>query len=299
MTISDLNLNTVLGNRAARYLPRFQALLDKTGGDLVAAEKARGWNWGAFLAGPFWLIYHRAYAMGAAVIGVILVLAYFDFGASGLAVGAVLAVGGDALLLRFVRSQSIKRAALPNDAARAAFDRWHTGSSLPLALTALVVFLLAFLIADPETRSELAKIRTAGASSSIAFSSPKDLPSALDVGEAACAQEDAQGFIAHRLEQDLQSTENIAAFGRETRFKIASIRQTTSKPNLLGCQLEVEMSLNPQTIGGALALTSGPGGQPAPGVSPPDADGVRWYKTPVFVRIWKTLDGRVMIQTTW
>lgn len=64
--ISAKDYAAVVGQRADYYLPRFKQL---------SRTKAGGWNWAAFLLGPYWLLYRKMYLYG----GVMLTLQLVEF----------------------------------------------------------------------------------------------------------------------------------------------------------------------------------------------------------------------------
>ena len=49
-------LAAIVGQNAQYYTPRFRNILN---------DQYGGWNWAAFLLGPFWLIYRKQYLLGA------------------------------------------------------------------------------------------------------------------------------------------------------------------------------------------------------------------------------------------
>ncbi len=54
-------LAAVVGNNAVYYIPRFRRIL-RTG--------SGGWNWAAFLFGPYWLLYRKSYLLGTLFVAV-------------------------------------------------------------------------------------------------------------------------------------------------------------------------------------------------------------------------------------
>lgn len=52
---SATELEAVVGNNARYYIPRFQRMAQSGSG---------GWNWAAFLLGPFWLFYRKQFGLG-------------------------------------------------------------------------------------------------------------------------------------------------------------------------------------------------------------------------------------------
>lgn len=48
-------LEAVVGQNAAYYIPRFRRIENRQGG---------GWNWAAFLLGPYWLLFRKQYLLG-------------------------------------------------------------------------------------------------------------------------------------------------------------------------------------------------------------------------------------------
>ena len=61
-TIGDSNaadLAAMVGSRTDYYMPRFRRIADGRSG---------GWNWAAFLFGPYWLLYRKMYLSGSLVL---------------------------------------------------------------------------------------------------------------------------------------------------------------------------------------------------------------------------------------
>jgi hypothetical protein len=159
MILDELNLNPILGDRIATYIPRFTRLLEKAGGDPLKAEKVKGWNWAAFFLTGFWLIYHRMMARGLVMLAILSGLPAL-MGTLAFGPLLVLQVGlglfGDALLFKHIRAKAAIRASLTDGTQRQAFDRQHGGASPVMAWAMLPVFLLANALIEPEVRNEIA-----------------------------------------------------------------------------------------------------------------------------------------------
>lgn len=56
MNEKEKELSAIIGANTQYYLPRFRNL---------QSGKSGGWNWAAFLLGPFWLIYRKQYLLGS------------------------------------------------------------------------------------------------------------------------------------------------------------------------------------------------------------------------------------------
>lgn len=61
---SASELAAVVGNNTQYYIQRFRRIESGGGG---------GWNWPAFLLGPFWLFYRKQYALGALYFAVLMI----------------------------------------------------------------------------------------------------------------------------------------------------------------------------------------------------------------------------------
>lgn len=66
----DPLLVQMVGQKQEYYVPKFQ--------QFIGLNKKTSWNWAAFLFAPYWMIYRKMYAPGAAVIGIAFVLSLFQ-----------------------------------------------------------------------------------------------------------------------------------------------------------------------------------------------------------------------------
>lgn len=74
-----------IGPKSEYYIPKFL--------DLKIKNKKTSWNWCAFLVAPYWMVYRKMYAYGAAVLGGAFILSFFGFFGSLLNVGGCVALG--------------------------------------------------------------------------------------------------------------------------------------------------------------------------------------------------------------
>lgn len=216
MTIESLNLEPVLGTRAAKYIPRFRGLLEKAGGDLAKAEKQKGWNWAAFLGNGYWLIYHRDYLRGFGLLAIIIILPLLiGTTGAGLILLASISCGlmGDAMLLRYVRQLAERRERIATDEGRAAFDRRYAGGSWPMAIGAFVAMGIAVIVLDPEARSDLGLSSDISCSSSEAKKLVIEIIRRSDFGNALVSLKD-YGLQPEFMRYQLDDIRTVQSNGR-------------------------------------------------------------------------------------
>ena len=58
-TTTARELASTVGQNAAYYIPRFRR---------ISSKRSGGWNWAAFILGPFWLLFRKQYVLGVLLL---------------------------------------------------------------------------------------------------------------------------------------------------------------------------------------------------------------------------------------
>ena len=114
------------------YIPQFQ--------EMSVQNKKNTWNWSAFLAAPYWMIYRKMYAYGAAVLGISFILSLLGASAGYLlplcghvALGAF----GNYIYMSFLEKKAIQVKAM-NEPYKTQFIAQNSGTNATAAVLAAV-----------------------------------------------------------------------------------------------------------------------------------------------------------------
>lgn len=100
-SFSETDLQRLVGTNTEYYMPKFR--------DMNSRNKKTTWNWAAFLIAPYWMIYRKMYAYGAAAIGIIFFLSLPGNGfCSLLALCCYIVAGiyGNYIYMRFLENKA-------------------------------------------------------------------------------------------------------------------------------------------------------------------------------------------------
>lgn len=139
-TGSDADIQALVGTKSEYYLPKFQ--------EMKAQNKKTSWNWPAFLITPYWMIYRKMYAYGAAVL-----VASFVLSLLGATVGFLLslcgyiALGllGNNIYMNFLEKKAAQAKTM-NEPYKAQFLAQSGGVNFTAAVLTVVGYALLLIV---------------------------------------------------------------------------------------------------------------------------------------------------------
>lgn len=137
----DADIQMLIGVKSEYYIPKFQ--------EMSAQNKKNTWNWPAFLIEPYWMLYRKMYAYGAAVLGISFVL--FLLGTtigSLLSLCGYIALGifGNYIYMNFLEKKATQVKAM-NEPYKTQFVMQNSGvNSTAAILTAIGYALLVIIL---------------------------------------------------------------------------------------------------------------------------------------------------------
>ncbi|MBR4882420.1 MAG: DUF2628 domain-containing protein [Bacteroidales bacterium] len=131
----------LIGTKREYYVPKFQKI--------KMTNQNAGWNWAAFLVTPFWLIYRKMYAYGAAALGAGLLCVMTGLPLLYLVLyGGYIAIGifGNSIYLNFLEklAQQVKTTPEPYRTQLVAKNAGTSGGAV--AIGAAIYFVVAMLV---------------------------------------------------------------------------------------------------------------------------------------------------------
>lgn len=132
----NLEMAQMIGPNSAYYLQRFA--------DMKARSTNVSWNWIAFLVAPFWMVYRKMYAFGAAFLGSMLLFSLFGgWVFSLLSIGAFIVAGllGNYLYMRFLDAKMQLKGKLKDE-----YKEEYAVKNSGVDSTALVIAIVSYAL---------------------------------------------------------------------------------------------------------------------------------------------------------
>lgn len=140
-SFAETDLQQLVGTNTEYYMSKFR--------EMNSQGKKTTWNWAAFLITPYWMIYRKMYAYGAAALGVAFFLSLIMNGiGSVIALGCYIAVGiyGNYIYMKFLENK-IKQAHAMVEPHKTQFVANNSGVNTVAAILSAVGYAaLIFII---------------------------------------------------------------------------------------------------------------------------------------------------------
>ncbi len=136
----DADIQMLIGVKSEYYIPKFQ--------EMRVQNKKNTWNWPAFLIAPYWMIYRKMYAYGAAVLGISFVLSLL-----GTTIGSLLSlcgyialgIFGNYIYMNFLEKKATQVKAM-NEPYKTQFVMQNSGVNSTAAILTAVGYALLVII---------------------------------------------------------------------------------------------------------------------------------------------------------
>lgn len=136
----DADIQMLIGVKSEYYIPKFQ--------EMRAQNKKNTWNWPAFLIAPYWMLYRKMYAYGAAVLGISFVLSLL-----GTTIGSLLSlcgyialgIFGNYIYMNFLEKKATQVKAM-NEPYKTQFVMQNSGVNSTAAILTAVGYALLVII---------------------------------------------------------------------------------------------------------------------------------------------------------
>lgn len=136
----DADIQMLIGVKSEYYIPKFQ--------EMRVQNKKNTWNWPAFLIAPYWMIYRKMYAYGAAVLGISFVLSLL-----GTTIGSLLSlcgyialgIFGNYIYMNFLEKKATQVKAM-NEPYKTQFVMQNSGVNSTAAILTAVGYVLLIII---------------------------------------------------------------------------------------------------------------------------------------------------------
>lgn len=136
----DTDIQMLIGAKLEYYVPKFQ--------EMRVQNKKNTWNWPAFLVAPYWMIYRKMYAYGAAVLGISFILSLLGTTiASLLSLCGYIALGifGNYIYMNFLEKKATQVKAI-NEPYRTQFVVQNSGVNSAAAILTAAGYVLLVVI---------------------------------------------------------------------------------------------------------------------------------------------------------
>ena len=136
----DADIQMLIGVKLEYYIPKFQ--------EMSVQNKKNTWNWPAFLVAPYWMIYRKMYAYGAAVLGISFILSLLGtMIASLLSLCGYIALGifGNYIYMNFLEKKATQVKAI-NEPYKTQFVVQNSGVNSAAAILTAVGYVLLVVI---------------------------------------------------------------------------------------------------------------------------------------------------------
>lgn len=136
----DGDVQRLIGVKSEYYVPKFQ--------EMKSQNKQTSWNWAAFLAAPYWMIYRKMYGYGAGFLAVAFLLSLIGSAfLSFLSLAGYIAIGifGNSIYMKFLEGKAAQ-AKFMNEPFQSQFIAKNSGVNSTATILTIVGYALLMVI---------------------------------------------------------------------------------------------------------------------------------------------------------